>query len=231
MVLGVMQPYLFPYLGYYQLVYHCDKFVFYDDVNYIKGGHINRNNILTANGIQRFTLPVRNASPNTLIKDLSFESGAKKILRSIEQSYRRSPYFSEIYPVLVEVFESEYRSVPEVTSNSIIRVFEYLELEKEFTFSSQITYARDSNAKEKLWSLCKYFDIYQYCNSEGGKTLYDKTEFSRRGIELSFLRKQPVSYSQGGRGTDFFDDLSMIDVLMWNSKDDVIKLLSKYDII
>lgn len=104
MIVGVMQPYLFPYLGYFQLVHHCDKFVFYDDVNYIKGGYVNRNNILCNSKKQLFTLPVEKASSFKKINELSFQRNPKKIIRTIEQAYSKSTYFDEVMP-LVDMYQ------------------------------------------------------------------------------------------------------------------------------
>ncbi|HCR3455045.1 TPA: WbqC family protein, partial [Proteus mirabilis] len=98
MILAVMQPYLFPYIGYYQLAYHSDMFIFYDDVNYIKGGYINRNNILTKNGPQLFTLPVKKASSFKKINELFYQEDTRKILTSISQAYSKAPYFTSVFP-------------------------------------------------------------------------------------------------------------------------------------
>ena len=96
MMLAVMQPYLFPYLGYYQLAYHVNKFIFYDDVNFIKGGYINRNNILANGRRQLFTIPVEKSSSNRKINELHFSNNRKKVVKTIEQSYRRAPYFEAV---------------------------------------------------------------------------------------------------------------------------------------
>ena len=62
MKLAIMQPYLFPYLGYFQLIAAVDKFVFYDDVNFIKNGWINRNRLLISGKVNYITIPLSGAS-------------------------------------------------------------------------------------------------------------------------------------------------------------------------
>lgn len=230
MILGVMQPYLFPHLGYYQLVRHCDFFVFYDDVTYIKGGYINRNTLLAAGKEQKFTLSVIKASSNTLIRDLYFSNDTKKLLRSLSQNYRKAPYYDDVFPIVKSVFDDDDRNVAGITSLSIARVFDYLGLDLDCTFSSQVDYDRSLTAAEKLFQLCDVFSADTYCNAEGGKSLYSKDGFKSQGIDLEFLIKRPVQYCQAGTDMGFVDNLSMIDVLMWNSKEEVLRLLTQYDI-
>lgn len=227
--LGVMQPYLFPYLGYYQLVMAVDKFVFYDDVTFIKGGYINRNNILANGKAQRFTVAVPGSSSNIKIRDLNFDVNVKKVLRSIEQSYNKAPYFQDVYQLIEETLQDKNRNVAHICSNSIKKVFEYLETEKEFYNSSDIGYDRSMSAADKLIAMSHIFDTQQYINTPGGRDLYDRTYFSNYGITLSFIEMRSCIYDQPT--SEFISHLSMIDVLMWNSKKDVRQLLTKYEIV
>lgn len=229
MIVGVMQPYLFPYLGYYQLVNHCDKFVFYDDVNFIKGGYINRNNILANGNKQLFTVPVEQASSFKKINELSFNSNTKKIIRTIEQAYSKSPFVNDVMPIISNILNSNDRNVASMASESIVKIFEYLGLEKDFFHSSKLDYNRKQDAANKLYSICGLFDAKKYCNTLGGQSLYSKESFLKEGIELSFIEMEPISYNQGKN--EFVGHLSMIDVLMWNSKDKVIEMLNEYKLI
>ncbi|MCG7644901.1 WbqC family protein [Alteromonas sp. Cnat3-28] len=228
MILAVMQPYLFPYLGYYQLTKHCDKFVFYDDVNFIKGGYINRNNILANNKKQLFTIPVEKASSNSKIKDLHFVTNRKKIIKTIEQNYSKAPLFSEVMPILDNVFNSQETHVARLCMASVTSVFDYLGIELDCCLSSELDYNKHVNAAEKLYSMCDFFGAGTYCNMENGRALYSKNEFKRRNIDLQFLAMEEFSYPQGTH--DFVSHLSIIDVLMWNSKKDILRLLDRYRI-
>ncbi|PTO51476.1 hypothetical protein CWN94_21275 [Vibrio splendidus] len=229
MKFAVMQPYLFPYLGYYQLVNSVDKFIFYDDVTFIKGGFINRNNILSNGRAQRFTLPVPGLSSNVLINQLSFDKNVKKALKTIEQNYRKAPYFQDVYPIIERVLNSEDRSVEQICAKSVIVVFEYLDISKSFCFSSRLEYNRELSAAEKLVSMARIFKSSNYINSIGGKALYNKDYFSSQDIKLQFIKTKDYKYYQ--KSDEFVPNLSMIDVLMYNSKSDVIKLLNKYELI
>ncbi|KGJ90192.1 WbqC family protein [Thalassotalea sp. ND16A] len=228
MIVGVMQPYLFPYLGYYQLVHHCSHFVFYDDVNFIKGGYINRNNILSNGNKQLFTLPVVQASSFKKINSLDFQLNSKKIIKTIEQAYSKSPYFNDVMPLITNILNSSNRNVSSMASDSIVQVFEYLGVEKAFYHSSKLEYNREQSAADKLYAICDVFNANKYCNSLGGQTLYSKSDFLEKGIDLSFIKMNSINYSQGKN--EFVDHLSMIDVLMWNSKEEIIELLGQYQI-
>lgn len=227
MILAVMQPYLFPYIGYYQLAYHSDFFIFYDDVNYIKNGYINRNTILTKNGRQLFTIPVKKASSFTKINELEFDANVKKVLASLSQAYSKAPYFSAVYPMIEKILCAENRSVSSIASNSIIEVFKYLNLDFSYAYSSMLEYDRSQSAPDKLYQFCNIYKADHYTNTIGGQALYDKSEFSQRNIKLQFIKNQSCSYPQFNSQA-FEENLSMIDILMNTSPEEIITLLGKY---
>ncbi|NAZ95987.1 WbqC family protein [Vibrio toranzoniae] len=226
MKFAVMQPYLFPYLGYYQLVHAVDKFVFYDDVTYIKGGYINRNNILSNDKAQRFTIPVPGMSSNILINKLSFDSNVKKQLRTIEQAYAKAPFFKGVFPIIESVLTNESRNVEHICRLSITKVMDYLNIDKSYYYSSELCYERAVAAAEKLVNISKSLNANEYINSPGGKSLYNKDYFLEHGIKLNFIEIEAHHYNQNSN--IFVPHLSMIDVLMWNSKDAIFDLLNKY---
>lgn len=229
MILAVMQPYLFPYIGYYQLAYHSDIFIFYDDVNYIKGGYINRNNILTRNGPQLFTLPVIKASSFKKINELYFQEDIRKILASISQAYSKAPYFSSIFPLIEKVLSDKNRNIAHIASKSIIEVFKYLEINFNHTYSSLVNYDNSKDAKDKLIEFCKIYNCDNYVNTIGGKKLYRKEYFLKENVVLNFISSKDLRYSQYNY-QKFEPNLSMIDILMNNSKAEIEKLLNDYSI-
>lgn len=224
-----MQPYLFPYLGYYQLVHAVDNFVFYDDVTFIKGGYINRNNICSNGKAQRFTVPVPGMSSNVLINKLSFDSNVKKQLKSIEQAYAKAPFFKDIFPIVVSVLNDDKRNVAHICRLSITRVIDYLGIEKSYDYSSELSYERDVPAAKKLVNISKSLGSSEYVNSPGGKSLYSKDYFLKHGIKLNFIEMGEYQYNQNSNV--FLPNLSMIDILMWNSKNEVVELLNKYNLV
>lgn len=232
MKLAVMQPYLFPYIGYFQLIYAADLFLIYDDVAYIKQGYINRNSIYSSNGAVRFTVPVPGASSNKLISDLPFSGDVAKVLKTIEQSYSKAPYFEYVYPMIRKALEQEDRSISSVCQKSFEEIFSYLGVVKKFKRTSELTYDRSATARDRLIALCHQFSADCYINASGGRKLYAKREFAEKGIDLKFIDTLPVEYSQGGAdGAEFVPNLSIIDVLMNCSPEKVKCLLGRYELV
>lgn len=227
MKLAVMQPYLFPYIGYFQLIYASDLFLLYDDVSYIKQGFVNRNLILAPNGVTRFTVSVPGASSNKLISDLEFSRDVTKILRTVEQSYSKATYFTEVFPIIENVLKHDDRSISSVCLKSFELIFKYLGLTRCFEKTSTLQYDRSASAKDRLIALCRKYRADCYINSPGGRSLYSKSDFEVEGIELKFIQPLPVQYSQNN--ADFVPNLSIIDVLMHCSIDQVVSLLAQHE--
>lgn len=218
-----MQPYLFPYIGYFQLIKSVDNFVFFDDVNYINKGWVNRNRILND---QIFTLPLINASQNRLIKDIEIfdpVSSKNKLLKNIFHSYKKAPYFEESYKILEEIILNPAVNLSDFIANSLIKISDHLNIKTHFLFSSQINYDRSLSAQDKIISILKNFnDInLEYINAAGGAALYDKNLFSKNSIKLSYIKNKKMLYKQFGN--DFIDNLSIVDVMMFCDRSTIIE--------
>jgi hypothetical protein len=233
MKVAVMQPYLFPYIGYYQLIKEVDHFVFYDDVNFIKGGWINRNNILIQGKGMLFTVPLKSASYTSLIKDVQLgevEKFKNKFLKTIEQSYKKAPYFNEIAKLLEETFSGGANTIGELSAKSIVNVCNYLGLNKNFYFSSiDFANTKTGDRSDRLIEITKTLNCDTYINSINGMKLYDSSYFSQQGIQLQFIKPQLETYTQFEY--DFVPGLSIIDVLMFNSVPETLNLLTKYELV
>ncbi|MBN1005314.1 WbqC family protein [Amphritea pacifica] len=228
MQLAVMQPYLFPYIGYFQLIYAADIFLIYDDVSYIKQGYINRNRVLSSTGEIRFTVPVPGASSNRLISDLKFSADVGKVLKTIEQSYSKAPYFKTVFPLIRQCMEHDDRRIASVCLKSFEAIFAYIGLKKEIKKTSEIDYERSQSALDRLIELCCKFETDSYINAPGGRSLYNKSDFATHGIELKFIDSYPVEYRQGSN--EFIPNLSIIDLLMNCSSEEVVTLLGEYEL-
>lgn len=226
MITAVMQPYLFPYLGYFQLINCSDNFIVYDDVNFIKGGYINRNYILSNGEKQRFTIPVPGASSNKKINELCFSTDVKKVLASIQQAYSKAPYFEEVYPLIEKVLKGKERSISNVCLQSYVEIFTYLGIKKNFFKSSDLEYDRKKSPAERLVELTKSFNSNKYVNTIGGKELYSKDYFKENGIELSFISSNLPPYVQGSK--EYIAGLSIIDILMWCEIDAIKGMLNSF---
>lgn len=226
-MIAIMQPYLFPYLGYFQLIHAVDTFVLYDDVNYIKKGYINRNNILNQGEPLRITIPVLDVSQNKKINEHYFSTDVQKILKTIQTAYFKAPYFNQVYPMIEAVLLQNDRKVSNVCYAAIQEILTYLGLKREVLLSSQLDYDRDLPAADKLMDITKLLGHKEYVNSIGGQSLYDTKYFNENDINLLFIKMQSVIYKQNC--CDFVPNLSIIDILMWNDISKINTLLQSYD--
>lgn len=225
MKIAVMQPYFFPYLGYFQLINAVDKFVFYDDVNYIKGGWINRNKILGNNKNGYFTLKVQKASSNKLIKDIKIGNNREILLKTIYYTYSNAPYFKPVYSICCDILKSKYDNIAEINVYSIQKISQYLNLKTSFYKSSSIVYKLSYEKREdRIISICNLFNADKYINMLNGQTLYDRNYFQGKNIELLFLHPVFLPYRQFK--APFREGLSVIDALMFNNPEKMLELVS-----
>ncbi len=232
MKIGIMQPYFFPYLGYWQLIKVVDKYVIYDDVNYIKNGWINRNFILLNGQKHLLTLPLDGASPFELINNTRIIQNEKvklKLLRTLSNAYSKAPFYNEIYPIVEATIMHKSLNISEALIYSIRNIVEYLDLDTEIIISSEINKKLELKAQDKVIDIVKYLEGDTYINAIGGQELYNRDDFKSDGIDLYFLKMHNISYQQ--LKNDFVPNLSIIDVLMFNSPEAVREMLDDYELI
>ena len=227
MKVAIMQPYLFPYIGYFQLIMSSDIFVIYDDVNYIKKGFINRNSILLDGTPYRFTISVPSASQNKQINELQYSQEVGKLLKTIESAYIKAPFFKQVFPIIEDVLNYQSRGIAELCNLSYQKIFEYLGLEKKIILSSILDYDRTQSASNKLLVVTKKLNGQVYINSPGGRALYDNTMFIPYGIDLKFIEPIIKPYPQLNTN-DFISHLSIIDILMNNDRIIVVDHISNF---
>jgi len=228
MKLAIMQPYFFPYIGYFQLINAVDSFVFYDDVNYINRGWINRNYILGNEKNILLTLQLFGASQNLLINQLNIGTNAQKILSTISHTYKRAPEFSNVYPLLEDIFTQDENNLANFLMISIIKIAKYLNITKNWYVSSEITKDNSLKGQSKIIQICQLLNAQDYINPTNGRSLYDFHIFKAKGLNLSFINPYFITYNQYGKS--FVPGLSIIDVMMFNSQTECNKLLKAYDV-
>lgn len=232
MRLAIMQPYFMPYIGYWQLMNVVDKYVIYDDVNYIRGGWINRNRILIDNQVKYFNLPIIGASQNKLINEIEInndEKLRKKNLKTIEYAYKKAPYFNIVYPLLEKIINCEKNKIPEYIKESFNILCNYLNIKTEFIMSSSLKKNCNLKGQDKILEICRILNCNEYFNAIGGHKIYSYNDFRKNGIQLVFLETKYIKYKQFNN--DFKDRLSIIDMIMFNSKENVRKLLLEYNLL
>ncbi|MGJ0359100.1 WbqC family protein [Aliarcobacter cryaerophilus] len=229
MTLAIMQPYLFSYIGYWQLINAVDTFVIFDDVKFIKKGYINRNSILVGGKSQQITLELIGASQNKLINEIKVGNNSQKLLKTIEMSYKKAPYFDNVFSIIEDILNQEESNLAKFIGYSLQKISNYLEIDTKFIYSSSIEKDNSLKAQNKILDICKKLDATDYINAIGGKELYDKDKFEKQNIKLNFLEPEIQKYMQ--LESEFISYLSIIDIIMFNNKDNISKMLMQYKLL
>ncbi|MFO1173656.1 MAG: WbqC family protein [Paracoccaceae bacterium] len=232
MHIAIMQPYFLPYLGYFQLIATVDRFVIYDNVEYTKKGWINRNRILRNGEPVLFTLPLGKGSDYLDVRDRTIASSfdPTKLLGQFAGAYRNAPHFDAIMPYLSEILQYSDRNLFAFVRHSLEVTCRYLGIATPLLVSSEIEKSSHLHGSDRVISICEQLGADRYTNPIGGLLLYRPSDFAARGITLRFLRSRPDPYLQGG--ATFQPYLSIVDVMMFNSRDQISMMLTNgYDIV
>lgn len=227
--IAIMQPYFMPYIGYFQLINAVDEFVIYDDVQYMKRGWINRNNILINGEKRLLTLSVSNASTTRHINEVSFADDFVKIKKTIMSAYAKAPYYSDVVQLLDKIILYEDKNVARFIANSLTVILDYLSIETKLLFSSEIKNDKAKRGQEKILEICQLLSADRYINPIGGQEIYNRELFLNNNIELRFIQSKEYSYAQFDNS--FVPWLSIIDILMFNSPHDIGKMMESYDLV
>lgn len=230
---AIMQPYFFPYIGYWQLLAAVDIFVVYDDVQYIKGGWINRNNILLNGAASRITLPVETGHQQDRINQrhfVDYSHHCGKILKKLTAAYRKAPYFPEVKVLVESLLAVEADHVAEALGKQLQLLAQHLGITTRFMKSSELNIADAGLAgQNRIIEICRATKADKYYNSIGGMPLYDPKAFADAGITLRFIQPRPRVYEQFGQA--FVPNLSILDVLMFNSLNQIQSRLREFELV
>lgn len=230
MKVAIMQPYFFPYIGYFQMMNAVDEFVVYDNIEFTKKGWINRNRILVNNSDAYITLTVKKDSDYLNIVERSladtWPDERKKMLNRISESYRKAPYFKDVFPLMESCILYNETNLFKFILNSLKLTKDYLDIKTKLIISSSINIDHSLKSEKKVIAICNALKCDNYINPIGGLELYDKSEFKSKGIELQFIKAQNVNYKQFNN--EFIPWLSIIDVMMFNSKEQIKKYLNSH---
>ena len=232
MRIAIMQPYLFPYIGYFQMMHAVDEFVFLDDVNYINKGWINRNRILVNGKDYMLTVPLKEASQNKLINEIEIAQDGRwqaKNIKTLELSYKKAPYFDAVFPLLEKIILSDETNLGRFILKSFSVLNAYLGVKTPLTTSSSVGNDMRLKGQDRILDLCRGEKADEYINAIGGKELYSRELFSKNNVRLHFIKSHEVRYPQFQN--EFIPWLSIIDVMMFNSAEQVRKFLNDYELI
>lgn len=224
-----MQPYFFPYIGYFQLINAVDKFIFYDDVNFIKNGWINRNKIIINNSSKYITIQLKGASSNKPINEVEFKDNRNKLKKTIRMAYSKAPYFDLAWPLIEEVLSINTKLISEQAIYSVVKACEYLDINTSFDISGKKYHkTKGMDKADRLIEICRMNGATTYFNPIGGMELYKKETFKAENIELHFVNTVFKEYKQFKN--EFIPALSIIDIMMFNSPIKIREMLGDYEL-
>lgn len=222
-----------PYIGYFQLINAVDQFVIYDNIQYTKKGWINRNRILLNGADILFSLPLKKDSDYLDVNKRrladNYGDYKRKFKGQLFSAYSKSPQFKAVYPVIEQCLDCLDVNLFDFIFNSIRMLCSYMEINTEFIVSSSLQIDHSLKSEQKVIAINKCVQSKVYVNAIGGQSLYSKENFDKHNIDLKFIQSSPISYKQFTH--EFAPNLSIIDVLMFNSKKNVQTFLNSFTLI
>jgi len=232
-----MQPYAFPYLGYFQLINYVDKWVVFDEVQYISRGWINRNRILhpdESKDWQYFTVPIRKHSKQDLISSISINQDIQwqsEILGKLSSYKKKAPYYQQTVKLVEHCFDLDGENLSHWLVASLNKICAYLEISFDYTIFSRSSINVDRIEKAGDWALeiADGLEADEYINPPGGYSIFRESDFVSRGTSLRFLQSGLQPYNQAR--PDFVPGLSILDVLMWNDPEEIRLMMNDFNIL
>lgn len=237
MKVAIMQPYAFPYLGYFQLIHYVDKWVIFDDVQYISKGWVNRNRILhpdPSKEWQYFTIPVRKHTLDTRIKDVDINEDIdwrSQLLGKLTSYKKKAPFYSETIGLVKNCLSFKREALSEWVEYALVETCKHLGVNFDYSIYSKmdIEIQRVDHAGQWALEIADTMGASEYVNMPGGYEIFKEKEFKERGIDLRFIKPGLSAYQQNSHV--FVPGLSIIDVLMWNDRQNILEMLADYKIL
>jgi hypothetical protein len=234
MKIAIMQPYFLPYLGYYSLIKNVDRWIFNDEVQMINKGWVQRNRILKQyGGWSYIRVPLVKYKHTEIIKNVKIrndENWQCKILAQIKHYKRNAPYFFEVIHFLEEVFDHNFETITSQNAFLIEKTCEYIGLDFKYEILSEMNLEIGEVTESDEWSLkiCQSLNHSHYINPIMGKQFYDTKKYDKAGIKINFLNWQCTPYNQFTES--FVEGLSILDVMMFNTPEEILKMLDVYNL-
>jgi hypothetical protein len=232
MKLGIMQPYFFPYLGYFSLIKHTDQFILFDPVQFIRHGWIERNKILKMqNGWQYVSVPLVKHSRDTKIKNIEINNTnnwRNTILSKLEIYKRRAPYYKDTLELIYSALDIDTDSIVTLNKHSLETICDYIGIDCQVSVFSEMELILDEVKAPDEWALniCKAMGAKEYWNPIGGLEFMNRQKYEDHGIKIDFMQINFTKYPQ--KRPEFEPSLSIIDVLMFNEPSQINNMLDDF---
>lgn len=247
MKLAIMQPYFFPYIGYFQLIHAVDKILLYENLDYMPKSWMTRNRILQKNGEPfYFHISVNNKSHNRKISEVQIVEDThwkKKLLKSLYANYSYRNHFKNIFPVIEQIVNFQSNNLHEFIAHSIKTIAQLLDIKTEIVSNNSKYLSIENYLTEKYRSgvnidhrkidrlllIAKEEKATTFINAIGGVQLYSKEELAKNNLELFFVKTGDLVYQQFSK--TFYPNLSILDVLFNCGIDQTKQWIENYELI
>jgi hypothetical protein len=230
-----MQPYFFPYIGYYSLIKYSDRFIVFDTPQFIYHGWIERNRILKpSEGWQYIKVSLTKHSRSALIKDVQIkksEPWQEKIIAQLQHYKKRAPFFKSTMQIIEQIIFTDFDNIVDLDVKALELTCSYLNIDLNYNLFSQMDIGIDLVNEPDEWALniSKAIRAAEYVNPPGGQDFFNKKKFNSSNIKLTFLKNKLNPYNQNREV--FEAGLSIIDVMMFNSPENISKMLTDYELL
>lgn len=235
MKIVLMQPYFFPYIGYFTLIRHSDVFVVFDTAQYIRRGWVHRNRIVGSNGEPIYiNASVVKAPQNTPIHQIELSSTLnwkQEILNKIKVYKNITPHYPEVYPLIEDSINHPASSLSDLNLHALTRICDYLEVPYNFVRLSELEIDFNDVRHPDDWGLkvSQYYKADTYINAPGGQEFYSKEKYRKNDIEMLFYKTKLAAYDQ--KLPVFHPALSIIDVMMFNTKKEIRQMIDDFEVL
>ena len=231
MKLGIMQPYFFPYLGYFDLIHYTDKWIVFDDVQYIRHGWINRNRILhPLHSWSYIIVPVRHTREMPIREVTIADDGKwrKRILGQLQTYKKKAPQYRQVMALMEECLACDENLISHFNLFTLEKVCAYLGIHFDYAVFSQMNLELEGIQEPGDWALriTQALGATEYANPPGGAALFDQDRFAASNIKLTIRNLPPLIYDCPDY--TFIPHLSIIDVLMWNPVETIKDYLDQH---
>lgn len=219
-VLGIMQPYFFPYAGHFQLIAAVDRWVVFDIVKYNRKSWMNRNRVLRPDGGWQYVgVPVHapHGTPIAEARVVDGPAAERRILGQLAHYRGRAPFFRQVCGLVSEAFATtDGDRLRDLNIRSLAVTCDYLGLPFAWSVCSALALDLPPVDHAGRWALeiSSALRADRYVNPSAGRALFEPRDWESRGVALRFLEPRPYAYDCGPYR--FEPDLSILDALMWN---------------
>lgn len=250
MILAAMQPYLFPYIGYIQLMFAADKLILHDGLRYTRQGYIHRNRYLEPGiGAMFFGADIRAGTKSGNISEVRVTDDGRwreRTLARLRNAYACAPFFNEVFPRVEHVLHLNTDRLATINASSLEMVRNYLDIECDLETTGEAYADLEASLAEadtacslpggldrrnaRIFWLCEANRASCFVNPIGGTMLYDTGGLAAQGVEMRYLVSDLPTYPQL-HSREFVPSLSILDTLFHCSINHTRNLLSAYRLV